>query len=136
MNIAPTDLALPSDHEAALAKAASRALAHAGDKPLRVQVAGADREVTTVDLPPVVARLLMDILKETAAGHAVTLVPFQRRNHHTTGSRFVECLAPLFGAHDRQGRTARPHGWQSAAAAVQGRASVPAGEPSQASGDA
>jgi excisionase family DNA binding protein len=76
MTIAATDLALPSDHEAALARAATHVLAHAGDKPLRVQVAGAGREVTTVDLPPVVARLLMDILKETAAGHAVTLVPF------------------------------------------------------------
>jgi excisionase family DNA binding protein len=28
-------------------------------------------------LPPVVARLLVDILRETAAGHAVTLLPFQ-----------------------------------------------------------
>ncbi len=45
---------------------------------MRVQVAAAGREVTTVDLPPVVARLLMGILKETAAGHAVTLVPFQK----------------------------------------------------------
>jgi len=72
-----TEEALPSDRDAALAKTASQALAHAGDKPLRVQVAAAGREVTTVDLPPVVARLLMDILKETAAGHAVTLLPFQ-----------------------------------------------------------
>jgi excisionase family DNA binding protein len=72
-----TEEALPSEQDAALAKAASQALAEAGDKPLRVQVEAAGREITAVDLPPVVARLLMDILKETAAGHAVTLVPFQ-----------------------------------------------------------
>jgi excisionase family DNA binding protein len=77
MTNALTDLALPSDQDAALAKAARHALARAGGNPLRVQVAAAGRKVATVDLPPVVARLLMDILKETAAGHAVTLVPFQ-----------------------------------------------------------
>jgi excisionase family DNA binding protein len=44
---------------------------------LRVQIAAAGHEVTTLDLPPVVARLLVNILKETAAGHAVTLVPFE-----------------------------------------------------------
>jgi excisionase family DNA binding protein len=30
--------------------------------------------VTTLDLPPVVTRLLMEVLKETAAGKAVSLV--------------------------------------------------------------
>jgi excisionase family DNA binding protein len=77
MTVTLTEEALPSNQDAALARAASQALADAGDKPLRVQVAAAGREVTTVDLPPVVARLLMDILKETAAGNAVTLVPFR-----------------------------------------------------------
>jgi excisionase family DNA binding protein len=57
----------------------SRALErhHAGDQALRVQIAAAGHEVTTLDLPPVVAQLLMSILKETAAGHAVTLVPLE-----------------------------------------------------------
>lgn len=41
--------------------------------PLRVQVNAA----TALDLPPIVARLLMNILEETAAGHAVTLVPVE-----------------------------------------------------------
>jgi excisionase family DNA binding protein len=77
MTIIPTDLALPSDQDAALAKAASQALAQAGDTALRVQVTGAGGEITTFDLPPVVARLLGDILKETAAGHAVMLLPFR-----------------------------------------------------------
>jgi len=57
---------------------ATHALTHASDTALRVQVAAASREVTSFQLPPVVARLLRDILKETAAGHAVTLVPFQQ----------------------------------------------------------
>jgi len=39
--------------------------------PLRVQV----DDSTVLDLPPIVARLLMDILEETAAGHAVTVIP-------------------------------------------------------------
>jgi excisionase family DNA binding protein len=77
MPIIPTDLALPSDQDAALAKAASQALAQTGDAALQVRVAVPGREVTTFDLPPVVARLLVDILKETAAGNAVTLLPFR-----------------------------------------------------------
>jgi len=75
-NIEPT---VPSDRDAVLAEAVSRALeqGHADEKNLRVQVAAAGHEVTTLDLPPVVARLLMDILKEMAAGHAVTLVSLE-----------------------------------------------------------
>ena len=69
------EMAVPSEEDAALAKAASQVLAQAGDKPLRVQVA-AGREITSFDLPPLVARLLTDILNETAAGRAVTLLPF------------------------------------------------------------
>jgi excisionase family DNA binding protein len=60
-----------------LARAAQLALerseAH-DSKPLHVQINAAGREVTTLDLPPVVTRLLMDVLKETAAGRAVSLV--------------------------------------------------------------
>jgi excisionase family DNA binding protein len=41
--------------------------------PLRVQV----DDSTVLDLPPIVARLLMDILEETAAGHAVTVIPVE-----------------------------------------------------------
>src|ERR1700733_3246399 len=75
-HIEPT---VPSDQDAMRAGEVTRALEHrhAGDQAFRVQIAVAGHEVTTLDLPPVVARLLMDILKETAAGHAVTLVPFQ-----------------------------------------------------------
>jgi excisionase family DNA binding protein len=70
------ETAVPSEEDTALAKAASQVLAQAGDKPLRVQVAAAGREITSFDLPPLVARLLTDILNETAAGRAVTLLPF------------------------------------------------------------
>jgi len=43
------------------------------DAPLRVQVDA----TTFLDLPPIVTGLLIDILEETAAGHAVTLVPVE-----------------------------------------------------------
>jgi excisionase family DNA binding protein len=73
------DPIIPSDQDAMLAKAAQLALegSEALGTALHVQISAAGQEVTTLDLPPVVARLLMDILKETAAGHAVSLVPVE-----------------------------------------------------------
>jgi excisionase family DNA binding protein len=68
---------VPSDQDAVLAREVSRALESAGGTALRVQVTEAGREVATFDLPPSVARLLVDILKETAAGHAVSVVPLE-----------------------------------------------------------
>ena len=67
---------IPSDQDAVLAKAARIALerSEAFDTTLRVQVHAAGQELTTLDLPPVVTSLLMDILRETAAGKAVSLV--------------------------------------------------------------
>jgi excisionase family DNA binding protein len=75
-HIEPT---VPSDQDAVLAGEVTRALEQhrAGDQSLRVQIAAAGDEVTALDLPPLVAELLMSILKETAAGHAVSLVPFE-----------------------------------------------------------
>jgi excisionase family DNA binding protein len=74
-----TEPTLPSDQETSLARDVSRALEEhqAEQKPMRVQVAEAGREVTTLDLPAMAARLLIDILKEMAAGNAVTLVPIE-----------------------------------------------------------
>ena len=70
------DPILPSDQDAMLARAAQLALERSEtlDKATHVQINAAGRELTTLDLPPVVTRLLMDILKETAAGNAVSLV--------------------------------------------------------------
>ncbi len=70
------DPIVPSARDARLAKTARRALERSEpfDKSLRVQIEAAGQEATTLDLPPVVARLLMDVLKETAAGKAVSLV--------------------------------------------------------------
>jgi excisionase family DNA binding protein len=70
---------VPSDQDAVLATKATRALEQhrAGNQSLRVQIAAAGHEVTALDLPPLVVELLMSILKETAAGHAVTLVPLE-----------------------------------------------------------
>jgi excisionase family DNA binding protein len=70
------DTIIPTDQDAVRAGEVRRALEQgAVDRPLRVQVAAAGQETTTAELPPIVARLLLDILKETAAGHAVSVVP-------------------------------------------------------------
>jgi excisionase family DNA binding protein len=73
-----TEPTIPSDQDAARAQEVRRALEKysADRKALRVQIA-AGRRAETLDLPPVVTRLLMSILKETAAGRAVTLVPLE-----------------------------------------------------------
>jgi excisionase family DNA binding protein len=72
-----TEPAIPSDQEALLAREVSRELEAqcAAGKPMRLQVAGSNRETTTLDLPPVAVRLLIDMLREMGAGRAVTLVP-------------------------------------------------------------
>jgi excisionase family DNA binding protein len=77
MTYTSSEPTVPSDQDAVLAREVSRALEVAGDTALRVQVAAAGRELTTFDLPPSVARLLTDILKQTAAGHAVSVVPLE-----------------------------------------------------------
>jgi excisionase family DNA binding protein len=77
MTYTSSEPTFPSDQDAVLAREVSRALEVAGNTALRVQVAEAGRELTTFALPPSVARLLMDILKETAAGHAVSVVPLE-----------------------------------------------------------
>jgi len=70
------DPIVPSDQDAILARTAQLALERSEPlgKSLHVQINAAGREVTTLDLPPVVTRLLMDVLRETAAGRAVSLV--------------------------------------------------------------
>lgn len=67
----------PSDQEVALAAEAIRALQAHRPHPLamRLQVTEAGQDVTTVDLPPAAARLLTEMLREMAVGHAVTLIP-------------------------------------------------------------
>jgi hypothetical protein len=121
MPYTPIEPAIPSDQDTVRARELSRALEQHGadQKVLRVQIAAAGQEVTTLDLPPVVARLLMNILKETAAGHAVTLVPFEAE---TASGGAAECLTALCGRHDRQGHSTGADGRQSASAAVEGRA--------------
>ena len=79
MTRAHTELTLPSEQEALLARQTSRTLAEhgAGGDDLRLQLTEAGREVTTLDLPAPAARLLMEILKELGAGRAVTIVPVE-----------------------------------------------------------
>jgi excisionase family DNA binding protein len=70
--------AVPSDQDATRAQEVRRALEKhsVGRKTVRVQVV-AGQKAEALDLPPVVTRLLMDILDETAAGRAVSLVPLE-----------------------------------------------------------
>lgn len=70
------DPVVPSAQDALLAREA-QSLLEKSQRPegaLHVQIAAAGREVTALELPPVVTQLLVDILKETAAGKAVSLV--------------------------------------------------------------
>lgn len=80
MSHAHLDPVVPSAQDALLAKEAQLALekSEVPEGPLHVQITAAGREVTTLDLPPVVMELLADILKETAAGKAVSLVAVER----------------------------------------------------------
>jgi excisionase family DNA binding protein len=73
------DPIVPSDQEVALAAAATRTLQQhrSGALAMRVQVAASGHEVATVDLPQAAAHLLTEMLKEMAAGNAVTLVPVE-----------------------------------------------------------
>ena len=72
-----TDPTIPSEKEAGLAREASRAIEKhkAREKNLRVQIAKAGRELTTLELPQAAAKLLMQMLEEMGKGNAVTLVP-------------------------------------------------------------
>jgi excisionase family DNA binding protein len=58
------DPIIPSDHDAMLAASARHAIA-------------AGQNVTLHELPPVVTRLIMDMLKETEAGNAFSLIPME-----------------------------------------------------------
>jgi excisionase family DNA binding protein len=76
---AQIDPTVPSEGDVERAREVRYALEkHGADRPaLRVQIAGPGDEAAPLDLPPIVTRLLMNILRETAAGHAVTLVPLE-----------------------------------------------------------
>jgi excisionase family DNA binding protein len=68
---------IPSDRDALLASEAGRILDTRGvsDGDLKMQIVGAGKECTALDLPPAAAILLRTLLREMAAGRAVTIVP-------------------------------------------------------------
>ena len=68
---------LPTEQEAKLAANIRQALARRDGEVLQLQVKATGQETVALDLPPVVTRLILDALKETAAGHAVALVPIE-----------------------------------------------------------
>jgi excisionase family DNA binding protein len=70
-----TDPTIPSDQEALLAREATRALeGHPADgESLKLQVAAAGKEVTTLDLPAAAAAPLLAILKAMGEGKPVAV---------------------------------------------------------------
>ncbi len=73
---APNEPAIPSPEEAMLAREASRALeGHHADQALHLLVGGSGHGAAPLELPPVAIDLLLEILKQTADGNAVSLTP-------------------------------------------------------------
>ncbi len=110
-----TDPTIPSDKEALLAREASRAIEKhkAGDKNLRVQIAKAGREVTTLELPAAAAKLLMQMLEELGKGNAVALVPTQTEITTQQAADLLNVSRPyLVGMIDRGELPARKVGNQ------------------------
>jgi excisionase family DNA binding protein len=68
---------LPTEQEAKLAATARQVLGRRDGEALQLQVKPTGQETVALDLPPVVTRLILDALKETAAGRAVALVPVE-----------------------------------------------------------
>jgi excisionase family DNA binding protein len=62
----------PSEADVRLARESSRALGPLAQHSLRVQVEG---RAEPVEIPAPAVRMLVDLLVEMAAGHAVTLIP-------------------------------------------------------------
>lgn len=77
MNQPRTAASIPSRRDIELAGTAQRALDNTASPEalLHLQIATPGAKSTSLDLPPVVTRLLRHILRETAAGNAVTLLP-------------------------------------------------------------
>lgn len=72
----PNEPTIPSPEEALLARQVSRALeGHHAEHALRVLVAGSGQDMAPLELPPVAIELLMEILRQTADGNAVSLTP-------------------------------------------------------------
>lgn len=73
------DPILPSDQDAMLAHTARLALERSElpDEALHLQINAAGHGSTPLELPPIITRLLIDALTETAAGKAVSLVSLE-----------------------------------------------------------
>jgi len=91
-----SELAIPSENEARLAREVSEALtAHdAARKGLRVQVPGAGGKAKTLDLPPAAVRLVIEMLKEMGSGNAVTLVPVEAEITTQQAADFLNVSRP------------------------------------------
>jgi len=90
----PTDPPpLPTDEEVRLAAESGRqladALAHAGPESARLQLG-----TEAITLPPTVLRMLADILAQTAAGNAVSVVPYHAEFTTQQAADFLNVSRP------------------------------------------
>jgi len=84
-------LTIPTDLEARLAAEASRTVDACSDvgQSLKMQIVNTGSKGTALELPPAAAALLKTMLKEMAAGRAVTIVPI---NAEITTQQAAEIL--------------------------------------------
>jgi excisionase family DNA binding protein len=77
MAATPHELTIPTERDARLAGEASRTLDASGGigQSLTMQIVKAGKKGAALELPPIAAALLKTMLKEMAAGRAVTIVP-------------------------------------------------------------
>ena len=70
---------MPTPQDTKLAALASEALAKAprAHRALRLSIGAPGVAATTLELSPLVSRLLQEILRETAAGNAISVVPLE-----------------------------------------------------------
>ena len=114
----------PTDAEARQASEAARALAGAlttQGLPFSVRK---DGDQITVDLPPSVGQLMLDVLTHVARGEMVTFVPVRCSPDHKGGSRPVEHLKAVPRSVARERRDRLPQGWDPSANSCRGRFGV------------
>jgi excisionase family DNA binding protein len=74
----PNEPTIPSAEDALLAREVTRALeGHHGDETLRLMVTAGVDDTTALELPPIAAELLIEILRQMADGNAVSVTPMK-----------------------------------------------------------
>jgi excisionase family DNA binding protein len=96
MSRAPLDPIIPSVQDTVLAASARHAIA-------------SGQNITMRDLPPVVTRLLVDILKETEIGNVVALIPVEAEITTQQAADLLQVSRPFVVKGTLAGRTVGKH---------------------------